>query len=88
MPYLVMLTEGEDEKVAAEAKSKLNYIISDEKYYSVYYDSDVDAYLLDEKVYGDFEEMNLPISRAYEALEELLEEPFQNREYNETYRMR
>lgn len=88
VPYLVKLTEAEDETVVAEAKSKLYLILSNEKYYSVYYDSDLDAYLIDQKVYDDFEEMNIPLSRAYEALEELLKEPFQNKGYNDTYMMR
>lgn len=87
VPYLVKLIEAEDEDIAAKARIKLAYIIEEEKYYSLYYDSERNVYILDERVYGDFEKMNTAVNEAYGAFEELFEEPFKSKGYNAVYVM-
>lgn len=76
VPYLVMLLEDKDGAVAKQASSYIYDVLMNDKYYqceNINNHSDYD-YVIQERVYNKFEQLSLPISEAYEALDGLLED--------------
>lgn len=79
VPYLVLLTEVEEDNVAKQAENSLYDVLTLEQYYEVEHsEDDYDILLVGEKTEGGLEQYYAAKGKAYEALDDLIEKGFEH----------